>query len=171
MLLNLKHLGSGSTKAEETLDFTHGFDLSAVRLWGEFPFSEPVMVTGRVTCRLGIYTVSYTSRFKMHGTCSRCLSDVERETEDKFSHTVLVGAKDTGLSDGFIFAPGGELDLDELVISDILLQSSGVLLCDEECRGLCPKCGKNLNGGDCSCDHTIKDARFKVLREFTEGQQ
>ena len=170
MLLNLKHLGSGSTKAEESLDFTHSLNLSAVRLWGELPFPEPVLVTGRVTCRSGIYTVSYTSRFKMHGTCSRCLSDVINEIEDKFSHTVLVDAKDDGPSDGFIPAPGGELDLDELVASDILLKFSKVLLCNEKCRGLCPKCGKNLNGGDCACDHTIKDARFKVLREFIQGQ-
>jgi len=170
MLLNVKQLGSGSPASEETLDFEHGLDLSAVRLWGEFPFSRPVYVTGRVACRLGIYTVMYTVRFQMAGTCSRCLSDVTNETEAAFTHTVLVEAGDEDLPDGFILAPGGELDLDELVISDILLQFSGVLLCGEGCRGLCPKCGGNLNEGDCGCDHTVKDDRFQVLREFMEEQ-
>jgi len=170
MLLNVKQLGSGSPTGEETLAFTHSLDLSAVRLWGEFPFSEPVCVTGCVTYHLGIYTVSYTARFNMHGTCARCLSDVIRKTETAFSHTVLVDAEDEDLSDGFILAPKGELDLDELVTSDILLKLSGVLLCSEDCRGLCPKCGKNLNGGDCGCDHTIRDDRFRILREFMEEE-
>ena len=43
------------------------------------------------------------------------------------------------------------LELDELVISDLLLQLPTKILCKEDCKGLCFKCGKDLNDGDCDC--------------------
>ena len=36
--------------------------------------------------------------------------------------------------------------------------------CREDCKGLCPICGKDLNDGDCGCDRTIRDPRFESLR-------
>ena len=38
------------------------------------------------------------------------------------------------------------------------------VLCREDCKGLCPVCGKDLNDGDCGCDRTERDPRFESLR-------
>ena len=44
-----------------------------------------------------------------------------------------------------------KLDLDELIRTDILLELPTKFLCKEDCKGLCPTCGKNLNEGACDC--------------------
>ena len=44
-------------------------------------------------------------------------------------------------------------------------------LCREGCRGLCPKCGKNLNEGDCGCDRKEIDPRLAVLKKFLDTDQ
>ncbi len=168
ILLNLKQLGAAAANAQKTLEFDHNLDLSAVKLWGEHPFLKPVNVTGSVESRSMIFTIRYIAFFEMSGRCSRCLVPINREIKQEFEHIVLEKIEDEETADGIILAPDGELDLDELVISDILLQFSGIMLCDEQCCGLCPKCGKNLNEGECGCVLHEPDPRFDVLRKLLE---
>lgn len=170
MLLNLRKIGAGAPYEEKTFDFSHSLDLSSVKFWGERPFSKPVEVNGTAGCRSGIYTVRYAAELETTGTCSRCLVPVTQAISREYEHTVLVDPEDDDIADDFILAEGGELDLDELVISDLLLDFGGVTLCKEDCRGLCPKCGKNLNEGGCGCVLTEPDTRFGVLRQFLDNE-
>lgn len=176
MHLNLKQLGTGHANNGKALDFTHTLDLSAVKLWGGQNFSKPVSIIGSVTYRFGFYTIRYTAQFEMSGGCSRCLTPITREHRHTFEHTVPDGSAHTenradastepDLEREDDLAPDGQLDVDELVTSDLLLDFSEIMLCDESCRGLCPKCGKNLNEGDCNCDLSEPDPRFQVLRDL-----
>jgi uncharacterized protein len=59
---------------------------------------------------------------------------------------------------------GKEIDLKSAVREQILLQIPGSPLCREDCRGLCAKCGKDLNEGDCGCDQTVMDPRWVALK-------
>jgi uncharacterized protein len=106
--------------------------------------------------------------------CSRCLERFQFQTEDRFDLYC-----DLGLS-----APHGEgreLDEDELdvtyleegkVNTDHLLRENFLLnlpvqpLCREDCRGLCPQCGANLNLGSCGCQAPGGDPRLQVLRKL-----
>ena len=54
----------------------------------------------------------------------------------------------------------------ELVNADILLELPTSVVCGEDCKGLCPICGHNLNEGDCGCDRSVPDRRFDKLREL-----
>lgn len=188
MLLNLRQLGTGHAYDGKTLDFDHILDLSAVKLWGGYPFSKPVSVSGAVTYRSGIFTVRYLANFEMQGVCSRCLTPIKRDYKREFEHIVPAGFEDENDGYGSVssrgtepargesfhdneLAPDGELDLDELVTSDLLLEFSGIMLCGESCRGLCPKCGKNLNEGGCGCDLSEPDPRFQVLRDFLNDNE
>ena len=55
------------------------------------------------------------------------------------------------LEDVYIVVEDLRLDLDELMLSDILLSLPSKMLCRQDCAGLCPHCGKNLNDGSCDC--------------------
>lgn len=55
------------------------------------------------------------------------------------------------------------LDLEELILSDILLELPTKLLCKEDCKGLCPHCGCNLNHQSCDCNKAYHDPRWDVL--------
>jgi uncharacterized protein len=59
---------------------------------------------------------------------------------------------------------GHELDLTPAVREQILLSLPSAPLCDEECKGLCPRCGKDLNDGECGCDRTVMDPRWAALK-------
>ena len=59
-----------------------------------------------------------------------------------------------------------KLDLDELVYSEVIVSLPMKHLCSEECRGICFKCGKNLNDGDCDCPKKEIDPRLAALADL-----
>ena len=61
---------------------------------------------------------------------------------------------------------GGAVDLDELTREQILLALPSRHLCREDCKGLCQKCGANLNAGDCSCGQGEVDPRWAALADL-----
>jgi uncharacterized protein len=61
---------------------------------------------------------------------------------------------------------GKEIDLDPIVREQILLALPGYPLCREDCKGLCPACGQNLNERDCGCDRHVPDPRWAGLEKF-----
>jgi uncharacterized protein len=86
--------------------------------------------------------------------CSRCSTS--------FEHPVLVNE--------FIFHQEltGEdfVDLTPNVREDIILELPQRALCKQQCRGLCPMCGKNLNEGACQCPPSLGDARWHALEQL-----
>ncbi len=64
---------------------------------------------------------------------------------------------------------GDAVDLDELVREQILLALPSRHLCREDCKGLCQKCGANLNAGDCSCEQGEVDPRWAALAGLKKG--
>lgn len=66
----------------------------------------------------------------------------------------------------FAFYKGSELDLADVVREMMLIEIPIRYLCKEECKGLCPQCGKNLNQGPCRCQATPAKAPFAVLKDL-----
>ena len=83
----------------------------------------------------------------------------------QFEHVLVrqLNEEDNG---DFIVVSGNQLDLDDLATSDILLELPSVVYCREDCKGLCPVCGANLNEKDCGCDLKQPDPRLQILSEF-----
>ena len=94
----------------------------------------------RVSRVSGGALVSGVCRAVIAGECGRCLDPVEREiSAEKIEFFVdLAQAAE-------------EVDISEDIRSELLLELPMILLCREDCRGLCPVCGKNLNSGSCGC--------------------
>ena len=70
--------------------------------------------------------------------------------------------------DEYIVCEGDGLDLEELVIADVILSMPAKLLCREDCKGLCPTCGINLNKESCGCDKKKVDPRLEALRALLD---
>lgn len=87
---------------------------------------------------------------KISAECDRCLSSFERSYSFDFEH-VLVKSLNSD-NDEYIVTDGDDLDVDELAVNDVLLQMPTKLLCKEDCKGLCPKCGADLNISECGCE-------------------
>ena len=69
-------------------------------------------------------------------------------------------------ADELIPVPEEKLDLEGLVLEDVLLDMPGQFLCKEDCKGMCPQCGKNWNEGPCGCYKPETDPRLEVLRQL-----
>ena len=64
------------------------------------------------------------------------------------------------------YIKGYNLDVDQLVGNELTLNLPMAVLCSDDCKGLCPVCGQNLNIKDCGCDTTYIDPRFESLRSL-----
>lgn len=146
MVLNLKQLYDIVGETEE-IDYVVDTDRLA-EIHG-YSFSGNTCVKGKAMNRAGILTLTFSVTFTLKAECDRCLKGFDREFSFDFEH-VLLKESNTD-NDEYVITEGDSLDLDELVISDILLQIPTKLLCSEDCKGLCFRCGADLNDGDCDC--------------------
>ena len=97
--------------------------------------------------------------------CDRCGKEEKRKDACIFRH-ILVTCLTEDSGDDYIEAPDYKLDTDILLRDDILLELPSKFLCEKTCKGLCPKCGKNLNEGPCSCSAKETDPRLAVLKQL-----
>jgi uncharacterized protein len=106
--------------------------------------------------------------------CGRCLSSFSQPFEIEVSAT-YVNAVDTELEDPAENAPpevtriafvGNEIDLASGVREDLLLNVPIKPLCSEDCHGLCPQCGVDLNEDECTCEKKPGDPRLAGLRDI-----
>ncbi|MDE7294191.1 MAG: DUF177 domain-containing protein [Oscillospiraceae bacterium] len=116
-----------------------------------YEFLPPVEVKGTAESRAGIVTMRYTVNARLNAECGRCLGRFIKDFSFEFEHIIVreLYGEDTG---DYVVAVGDKVDLDELGISDLLPEMPSKLLCKEDCKGLCPKCGADLNESDCGCE-------------------
>lgn len=65
----------------------------------------------------------------------------------------------------------GKLDLLEAIREEVILSQSPLALCRPDCKGLCPRCGTNLNEDRCECSTTEEDPRWDALRALKEERE
>ncbi len=77
--------------------------------------------------------------------------------------------EDSGDGDEYVFDPTrGELDLSNAVREEVILALNPYVVCDPGCRGLCPRCGTNLNERSCGCAEEERDPRWEALRALKD---
>lgn len=105
-------------------------------------FRGPIKVKAKVSRITNAITVNLSMDAVMHTNCSRCLADIE-----------TVFRKDIQLNYP-ITKQEPFIDLNSDIREEMVLDYPMKSLCKEVCKGLCPKCGKNLNEGGCTCGST-----------------
>ena len=112
--------------------------------------------------------------------CSRCVGPVKLIVSEPLAVTYLphgqVAAEDDELAGDEVEVDeddldvysyqGEEVDLEPLLREQVILAVPFAPLCAEDCKGLCPVCGIDLNTGNCTCDRTPVDPRWSALRNL-----
>ncbi len=132
-------------------------------------FLKPARVQGQLVNMGGSLELSARVDTEIRYTCDRCLECFDREFECSFEE--VLKKEDTRLADenpDAIYFQGNSVEIDDIVLNNIILSLPLKSLCSEECKGLCPECGQNLNFEKCSCDTRSVDPRFDVLDKFFE---
>jgi uncharacterized protein len=109
-------------------------------------------------------------------TCTRCLKEFEQPLHVKFAEQfyptvdVVTGLPTPPFDEEEIFPIDDhhQVDLTEAIRQNVLLAIPMVTLCREDCKGLCPQCGKDLNLGACECKPEV-DARLSVLEKLLQN--
>ena len=136
-------------------------------------FTAPVRVKGSVTDNAGYMTLSLTAEIDYTSRCARCLEDIFGTFILNFNRTVATkGTLQHEDNDEYVIVKNGFLDIDRELVEDLLLEFPPKLLCKEECKGLCSKCGKNLNFEACDCPKKKEiDPRLAILQKLLENDE
>jgi uncharacterized protein len=117
--------------------------------------------TGEVVARGGI-------EGRLRQECRRCLKPVTTTfAQDLTLVFVSDGSEEEGDGGAYGFDPAdAELELGEAVREEVVLAVNPYVVCDPECKGLCSRCGADLNEGPCDCSENEVDPRWEALRNL-----
>jgi uncharacterized protein len=116
---------------------------------------------------------------RMELSCARCLEPVGHEVSRSFDLLYRPLGADKGKEEVSIsqaeteigYYQGEGLELEDALREQVLLAVPIKAVCRTECKGLCPRCGQNLNEGSCDCQEKQEDLRWHALRGLKEHLQ
>lgn len=156
-------------KDEKTGDYEVKFESKAFSYEGiDYPICSDenasihvmVVASGKVNIK-GSFLVTLQSE------CARCLEPVQFPVNIAFD----LDAYDPNGSVSFDpeeqwFMNGYELDTELLIQNELIMGLPIRVLCKDDCKGLCPKCGSNRNKCDCGCDTFVPDPRMAAIQDI-----
>jgi uncharacterized protein len=167
------------------LDFDEEFQPDVIDLAGEARQLTPLKASGRAEVveehhgkNLIIKDIRLRGRLSagLELQCARCLEPVKQEIAREFELLyrplgVDAGRDELSVTDAEAeigYYQGDGILLEDVLREQVLLALPLKVTCEEDCRGLCPQCGKNLNQEQCSCVTTIEDPRWAALKDIRD---
>ncbi len=143
-------------------------DLDEIRMrLGRFPIvgKEPFLLTLSNEGGKGLRIQGETD-VAVAIPCGRCLEDVRWVFHIRVDRRLAIGGSGAVEdAEGAGFVEGTSLDVDRLVFSEIVARWPMRVLCKEDCKGICKRCGANLNLGECQCRDAEPDPRMAAIRD------
>lgn len=145
---------------------------------GQCEFLKPLNIRLKAFSVRELFEVQGTFQTRIRLPCSRCLKDFDTPLASDFelSYTKeMPGLKDVFDEEeielrveeiGMIYFKGEEINLQQGIQEQVVMAFPLQPLCDESCKGLCPKCGSDLNQGDCGCKHEPISNKFAALKKL-----
>jgi uncharacterized protein len=141
---------------------------------GECTFTTPVHAEISAIWEYGHVRAAGKVEAVARFSCSRCLTEYDMPISSEFTifYTESKGVdldEEVELSDEDLVSAtysGDEIDLDPELAEQVLLEVPYKPLCSEECRGLCPQCGADLNKGECGCDRGEINLKMAALKKI-----
>ncbi len=127
--------------------------------------NTPVSVSGDIKSISNMLYMTLAISAEYVAQCSRCLSDTTEVL--KFTiNEVFAKPELENENDDVIILDSNEINLGDIVVESLSCALPITSLCNENCKGLCPVCGCNLNIEECSCEVEDIDPRLAVLKDF-----
>ena len=150
------------------LEFQFALDLSDLEFDGRKPVSRPVAVEGEVRNTADLLELELTARTTLDAVCDRCGKEFLLDKEAGY-RCMLAEELQNEESDEIVLLEDGTVDAGELARTAFILGMDSKTLCSEDCKGLCPRCGADLNLGPCSCKKE-PDPRLAALAKLLENK-
>ena len=151
-----------------SVSFSHSVDLSDLLYGTCYPVNEPVAASGTVRNTAGVLVMAGELHTTIHGVCDRCASEFAQDVDLPIDVVLVRELSNEENEDEWVFPlEGDSADLDDIVRTVFVLNLDSKLLCREDCKGLCHRCGKNLNEEVCTCQKEL-DPRFAALKQLLD---
>ena len=129
-------------------------------------FKRPPEASGNVVNTAGLLNLRGELTARMTCVCDRCGTVFDREKVLALDVPLAADVSDEASPE--VFAVEGDgIDVSEVAETCFILDAETKCLCRDDCKGLCPQCGKNLNEGPCGCTEAV-DPRLAVLAQLLE---
>ena len=165
------------------VEFAERFEPGVIDLGSDYRQISPIKSSGRadlVEEHHGKHKIIQDIRVKgrlttsLESSCARCLEPITQDVKREFDLLYRPQGSDAGRDEISVtdaeaeisYYEGEGLLLDDVVREQILLAVTLKLTCREDCKGLCPQCGQNLNEGQCACAVTREEPRWAALKEI-----
>ncbi len=137
----------------------------------DFTLLAPVKVSGVIRNFGGTIELDANAHARLQMVCDRCAEDFQTDLDFDISESFkeIENIPDENEPDeesqnpDITYFSGDSISLEECVYTGLVLSLPGKRLCKEDCKGLCPNCGANLNIAECTCDTRPVDPRFAAL--------
>ncbi|MGL5149990.1 MAG: YceD family protein [Clostridium sp.] len=128
-----------------------------------------VEVKGELISNEEVVVLELNIKTKLELACSRCLGTfiypIDVDIEERFTNNVELQ------NDEILFVNGDGINITEVVESSIISTLPIKRLCNDDCKGLCQSCGKNLNTHKCTCINDDIDVRLAGLKELLQNKE
>ena len=162
-LRKIIHVPGASVPYDFQLDLTH------LDFFGARPITRPIQVRGQVTNRGGALVLEGAATTVLDLTCDRCCKAYQAEKSVPLDSLLATELEDEDSEDEIILLEGGAVDLDEVATTAFVLGMDTKNLCSEDCKGLCSRCGADLNLGPCTCKSDV-DPRLAALAQLLDDE-
>ena len=133
-----------------------------------YSFKTPFRVLGSVSNNGTTLVLEADCSAIVKTQCSRCMKDIDVPIDFEISETLVQGEEKQDEFEDVIVFEGYEISIDEIVSNNFIMNVDARYLCKDDCKGLCPSCGKDLNEGECNCNNDNIDPRWAKLAEMIE---
>jgi len=133
--------------------------------------AAPLEVSGRISTA-GEDKFYWQARLEtvVRGECRRCLAPVAVPVAQSLGLVFVTEGRSEGAEECYLVPRrAAAIDLTEAVREELLLAVPQYVVCRDDCRGLCPRCGADLNAGPCGCAPET-DPRWAALTKLNRGE-
>lgn len=168
MIINISELLSTTEKTE---NYSVPLECDAFSIQGQdYRIIEKALVELTIK-NTGVRTISIDGKVRLvvDIPCDRCLASVPTDFDFEIHKELDLNESDEDRVrelDETSYVEHSSLDVDLMVYNEILIHFPMKTLCREDCKGLCLKCGQNLNLGECGCDRQSLDPRMAAIRDI-----
>ena len=151
-----------------SVSFSESVDLSDLLFGTCYPVSEPVVIEGTVRNTADVLVMKGKITTRIHGVCDRCAADFTQDIDIPVDVVLVQELSNEENEDEWVFPLEAEgADLEDITRTVFVLNMDSKLLCKPDCKGICCRCGKNLNEGPCEC-RKEPDPRFAALQQLLD---
>lgn len=151
------------------LDLNVDVKLNVNDLGDEISVISPVSFLGKIINQSGKILLIGKYSCDIEFICHRCLDHFTRKVQGNIEERLVLDDSEESETEDFYSINNSKIDLREIIEDSLILSLPIKVICDDNCKGLCPICGANLNSDQCTCTEDKIDPRLAKLKELLQN--